>query len=222
MADRVMLVAAAEDDGSGNGGNGSGNGGGGNGGGNGNGGGAPRRLVAGALNLIGSHALYGRNWGCLPGREYKHLHFELCYYQVSCTAGLLLLLSAGCCCPECLLHIYRLRCAAVLRAAMPCVPLPHVPLPCRNALLAQHAQNAQALEEAIARKLPRVEAGAQGEHKLQRGYLPSLTYSSHYLRAPELRRAVESFLIRERSQMEGTVAQLTLQVRVTLFDGAVV
>lgn len=40
------------------------------------------RPLAGALNLIGSHALFGRNWGCLHGREIKHLHFELCYYQV--------------------------------------------------------------------------------------------------------------------------------------------
>ncbi len=39
-------------------------------------------LVAGALNLVGSHALYGRNWGCAEGREVRHLHFELCYYQV--------------------------------------------------------------------------------------------------------------------------------------------
>ena len=49
------------------------------------------------------------------------------------------------------------------------------------------ADNLQALEEAIARKLPRVEAGAQGEHKLQRGYLPSLTFSSHYIRDPTLK-----------------------------------
>lgn len=36
------------------------------------------------MNLIGSHALFGRNWGCLPGTEFKYLHFELCYYQVTC------------------------------------------------------------------------------------------------------------------------------------------
>lgn len=42
------------------------------------------RPVAGALNLIGSHALFGRNWGCAYGREIKHLHFEVCYYQVRC------------------------------------------------------------------------------------------------------------------------------------------
>lgn len=40
------------------------------------------RPMAGALNMIGSHALFGRNWGCTHGREIKHLHFELCYYQV--------------------------------------------------------------------------------------------------------------------------------------------
>lgn len=37
--------------------------------------------VAGALNLVGSDALFGRNWGCRFGDRYKHLHFELCYYQ---------------------------------------------------------------------------------------------------------------------------------------------
>lgn len=40
------------------------------------------RPMAGALNLIGSHALFGRNWGCAHGDEIKHLHFEVCYYQV--------------------------------------------------------------------------------------------------------------------------------------------
>ena len=38
--------------------------------------------VAAALNLIGSHALFGRNWGCMYGSAIKNLHFELCYYQV--------------------------------------------------------------------------------------------------------------------------------------------
>ena len=36
---------------------------------------------AGALNLVGSDAIYGRNWGCAYGLQVKHLHFELCYYQ---------------------------------------------------------------------------------------------------------------------------------------------
>lgn len=48
------------------------------------------RPVAGALNLIGSHALFGRNWGCAYGREIKHLHFEVCYYQVPRACPLLL------------------------------------------------------------------------------------------------------------------------------------
>jgi len=101
------------------------------------------RLVAGALNLIGSDALYGRNWGCLG--HYPFLHFEACYYQ--------------------------------------------------------------AIEFAIERGLARVEAGAQGEHKLQRGYLPTATYSAHWIRDPALRRAIEDYLKRERryvqEQIEG-------------------
>lgn len=106
-------------------------------------------LVAGALNLVGSHALYGRNWGCAEGREVRHLHFELCYYQ--------------------------------------------------------------ALEEAISRGLPRVEAGAQGEHKLQRGYLPAFTYSCHYLSDPSLSGAVQRFLGRERAQVEYTMQLMSLE-----------
>lgn len=43
-------------------------------------------VVAAALNLIGSHCIYGRNWGCRPDKEYKYLHFELCYYQVTVRA----------------------------------------------------------------------------------------------------------------------------------------
>lgn len=38
-------------------------------------------IVAGALNLVGSSALYGRNWGCKYGDAFKGLHMELCYYQ---------------------------------------------------------------------------------------------------------------------------------------------
>ncbi|NVN43611.1 N-acetyltransferase [Asaia siamensis] len=56
----------------------------------------------------------------------------------------------------------------------------------------------QAIDFAIAEGLARVEAGAQGEHKIQRGYLPSLTYSSHFIRDPALARAVRPFLEEER------------------------
>jgi predicted N-acyltransferase len=60
---------------------------------------------------------------------------------------------------------------------------------------------AQAIDEAIARGLPRVEAGAQGEHKLQRGLLPNFTYSAHYMSDPTVRAAVGKFLERENSQV---------------------
>jgi predicted N-acyltransferase len=90
--------------------------------------------VAGALNLAGADALYGRNWGCIG--EYPFLHFELCYYR--------------------------------------------------------------AIDYAITHGLQRVEAGAQGEHKIQRGYLPSYTYSAHWIAHRGLRRAVSDFLKEER------------------------
>ncbi|MFO1058844.1 MAG: GNAT family N-acetyltransferase [Dongiaceae bacterium] len=96
------------------------------------------RLVAGALNLIGADALYGRNWGCAG--DFRFLHFEACYYQ--------------------------------------------------------------AIEFAIARGLARVEAGAQGEHKIQRGYLPVTTYSAHWIRDPGFAAAVGDFLTRERAAIE--------------------
>ena len=56
----------------------------------------------------------------------------------------------------------------------------------------------QAIEYAIAHGLKRVEAGAQGPHKLQRGYLPTPTYSAHWIADPALRAAVERFLASER------------------------
>lgn len=56
----------------------------------------------------------------------------------------------------------------------------------------------QAIDVAIARGLARVEAGAQGEHKLARGYIPVETYSAHYIADPDLRRAVSDYLAHER------------------------
>jgi predicted N-acyltransferase len=56
----------------------------------------------------------------------------------------------------------------------------------------------QAIDFAIARGLGRVEAGAQGEHKLIRGYLPRPTFSAHYIAHPGLRRAVADYLENER------------------------
>ena len=96
------------------------------------------KLIAGALNFIGSHALYGRNWGALEYHD--NLHFETCYYQ--------------------------------------------------------------AIDFAITRGLTRVEAGAQGAHKLARGYLPQKTYSLHYLAHPGLQRAVADYLQAERAGVD--------------------
>ena len=93
--------------------------------------------VAGALNLVGRDAIYGRNWGTVV--DVPFLHFELCYYM--------------------------------------------------------------AMDFAIAHGIGRVEAGAQGEHKIQRGYLPVPTYSAHWIAHPGLSRAVEEFLARERPAM---------------------
>ncbi len=66
----------------------------------------------------------------------------------------------------------------------------------------------QAIDYAITHKLARVEAGAQGEHKLARGYLPSTTYSAHFIANPALRRAVAEYLARERAYVEAAGEEL--------------
>jgi predicted N-acyltransferase len=93
--------------------------------------------IAGALNLIGSDALYGRYWGTTDPQPF--LHFELCYHQ--------------------------------------------------------------AVDWAIAHRLARVEAGAQGDHKLARGYVPVTTHSAHFIVDPGFRRAVADYLSRERAEV---------------------
>ena len=60
----------------------------------------------------------------------------------------------------------------------------------------------QAIEFALERGLKRVEAGAQGEHKLARGYRPVTTYSAHDIADPGLRRAVADYLTRERCYVD--------------------
>ncbi len=116
MADRVLLVLAKRDG----------------------------RPIAGALNLIGSDALYGRYWGAVE--DHPFLHFELCYYQ--------------------------------------------------------------AIDWGIAHGMKRVEAGAQGEHKLARGYEPVTTRSAHWIGNPSFRRAVADYLDRERAQVARDVEVL--------------
>ena len=66
----------------------------------------------------------------------------------------------------------------------------------------------QAIDYAIAHKLGRVEAGAQGEHKLARGYLPHTTYSAHFIANPALRRAVAEYLARERAYVQAAGEEL--------------
>jgi len=105
MADRVMLVMAKRDG----------------------------DIIAGALNLVGGDALYGRYWGCKE--DIRYLHFEVCYHQ--------------------------------------------------------------AIDAAIELGLARVEAGAQGEHKIARGYVPVLTHSAHFIPDPGFRKAVAQFLDHE-------------------------
>jgi predicted N-acyltransferase len=102
------------------------------------------KWVAGALNLLGSDALYGRNWGC--NDDFRFLHFETCYYQ--------------------------------------------------------------AIDFAIRQGLARVEAGAQGEHKIQRGYLPVEMASAHFIRHRGLADAVAQFLEREREATRDHMAEL--------------
>ena len=66
----------------------------------------------------------------------------------------------------------------------------------------------RAIEFAIDHGLKRVEAGAQGPHKLQRGYLPVPTYSAHWLPDPAFRRAVAQFLAREREMVASKIEHL--------------
>ena len=59
----------------------------------------------------------------------------------------------------------------------------------------------QAIDFAISNKIVSVEAGAQGHHKLQRGYLPTLTHSTHFISDTRFRAAVEGFLKKETQQI---------------------
>ncbi|MGM0585581.1 MAG: GNAT family N-acetyltransferase [Pseudomonadota bacterium] len=67
----------------------------------------------------------------------------------------------------------------------------------------------QAIDFAIRGGLPKVEAGAQGEHKLARGYLPVTTYSLHWIADPGFREAVEEYLEAERRAVNDEIAWLS-------------
>jgi uncharacterized protein len=67
----------------------------------------------------------------------------------------------------------------------------------------------QAIDFAVSRGLKTVEAGAQGEHKIARGYLPQTTYSAHYIADPGLRDAIDTYLRRERVYVAEAARELT-------------
>jgi uncharacterized protein len=68
----------------------------------------------------------------------------------------------------------------------------------------------QAIEFAIERRMSLFEAGAQGEHKLARGLLPTLTYSAHEIRHPAFRRAIEDYIEEEKRYIAATMAEYAL------------
>ena len=102
------------------------------------------RPVAGALNLRGNDALFGRYWG--SDGHHHSLHFETCYYT--------------------------------------------------------------AIDYCIANGLSRFEAGAQGSHKLSRGFLPEPTYSAHWLQHPEFSDAIARYLQQEHDGIEYQLNEL--------------
>lgn len=64
----------------------------------------------------------------------------------------------------------------------------------------------QAIGFAIERRMTLFEAGAQGEHKLARGFLPSITYSAHEIRHPAFKKAIERYIVQERRMLAETAA----------------
>jgi predicted N-acyltransferase len=77
--------------------------------------------------------------------------------------------------------------------------------PCLHFELCYH----QAIDWAIAHKMLCVEAGAQGEHKLARGYIPQTTWSAHWIAHPAFREAIDDYLQRERQAAEAEQDFLT-------------
>ena len=67
----------------------------------------------------------------------------------------------------------------------------------------------RAIDHAIANGMARVEAGAQGEHKLARGYMPTATHSLHWIGDPGFREAVDRYLVAERDAVDDEIEILT-------------
>ena len=102
-----------------------------------------KKPIAGAFNLLGKRALYGRYWGALEERRF--LHFNVCFYR--------------------------------------------------------------GIQECISRGLELFEPGAGGEHKLARGFEPTLTFSAHTFQDGRLGAAVREFLERERQAIATHVSE---------------
>jgi predicted N-acyltransferase len=65
----------------------------------------------------------------------------------------------------------------------------------------------QAIDFAIEKRFKLFEAGAQGEHKLARGFLPSLTYSAHKIRDPAFGRAIGEYIVSEKEMLKGVMEE---------------
>ena len=66
----------------------------------------------------------------------------------------------------------------------------------------------QAIEYAIKNNFQKIEAGAQGEHKISRGYLPTLTYSNHWFSNESLQKPISNFLAEEQTKIKETLNYL--------------
>ncbi len=109
--------------------------------------GGSKKPIAGAFNLLGKRALYGRYWGALEERPF--MHFNVCFYK--------------------------------------------------------------GIQECVERGLELFEPGAGGEHKLARGFQPSLTYSAHAFTDRRLTAAVADFLERERQAIAQHISEAKLE-----------
>lgn len=67
----------------------------------------------------------------------------------------------------------------------------------------------QAIDYCIANQLQRFESGAQGEHKISRGFSPKRTWSAHWIKDASFHKAVHDFLIRERQVVDRYIGLLT-------------
>jgi predicted N-acyltransferase len=67
----------------------------------------------------------------------------------------------------------------------------------------------QPIEYAIKKGISLFEAGAQGEHKIQRGFLPELTYSAHWLEHPGFRSSISKFLEEEKAAIDQGIEEFT-------------